>query len=93
MLGNLERHYNGDEGVSKEVHCREVCQLILDAECTKSDTTKDMHNRIYFYTERFKSAYEWAYGDTGQVILQSESLISYRDKVEKALKFSLIQSW
>ena len=49
-----------------------------------------MHNRIYFYTERFKSAYEWAYGDTGQVILQSESLISYRDKVEKALKFSLI---
>ena len=87
---NLERYHNGDEGVFKEIHCREVCQLILDAECTKSRTTKDVCNRIYFYTESFKSTYEWAYESTDQEILQSESLISYRDKVENSLNFTLI---
>ena len=42
---------------------------------------------MYFYTESFKSTYEWAYGGTGQGILQSEGLISFRDKVEKCFKF------
>ena len=57
-LCNLERYYNRDEGISKEAHYREVYQLILDVEYTKSHITKDARNKIYFYIERFKSTYE-----------------------------------
>ena len=84
--GNVEKYRNGSGGVSKEQHCSFVSKLITRAECRKLRSAKDVRDRIYFYEDKFKTTYEWAYGETGQGVRADEGLISFNEKVSRRFK-------
>ena len=79
--GNTEKHRNRTGGASKEKHSSNTSKQIQHTEFRKVHASKEVQDHICLCEEKFKSAHEWAFGETGQGMLEHEGLISHKEKV------------